>query len=263
MSNWDWIARANELRERKISFAISTITNVIGSSPRDIGAKMFVEDSPKNPIHGTIGGGALERQVIEDSIKLLASGESKNITYKIDESVGQRCGGTVEVMIEIVKIACDLYLFGAGHVGQALCRVLEGTPFCVHLIDERDEWVNSPNVAASVKRHHQDWQHFVESASWSRDNTFVAIMTYDHHHDLDILESVLKRDFRYVGVIGSKSKWAKFQKDLKEKDFPKELIDQVNCPIGMKLGGKAPAEVAISIAAELLEKYYQYQSEIR
>ncbi len=254
--SWNWIEKANELRDKRIEFVMATIVKVIGSSPRDVGAKIIIENGNNHHFHGTIGGGALEKQVIEHAVELFKTGGNKTEIFALDESAGQACGGKSEVYFETISTLTDLYLFGAGHVAQAICRTLEGTPFKVHLIDEREEWVLSDKVSSSVIRHHMMWDKFIETARWNKDNTYAAIMTYDHTHDYGILESIIDRDLKYLGAIGSKNKWAKFQGQLKEKGISEKQISNVHCPIGIKVGGKSPSEVAISIAAELLQTYH-------
>jgi xanthine dehydrogenase accessory factor len=201
---------------------------------------------------GTIGGGHLEQLVIADAQACLAAGESKVFRYPLGATAGQCCGGVVETFVEALHTGPHLYLFGVGHVGQALCRVLAGTPFVVHAIDEREEWLGAEALPREVRRHAAPWDAFVADAPWSPQGTYVAIMTHRHDMDEAIVGAVVTRPARYLGLIGSETKWRRFRDRLEARGIPRDALDRVRCPIGLDVGGKAPQEVAISVAAELL-----------
>ncbi len=244
---WDWLAKLEELRERGTAAALVTVVRCAGSAPATPGAKMIAtEDS----FFGTIGGGHLEQLVLADARQCMGSLENKMFRYPLAASAGQCCGGVVEVFVEVLEAGPELYLFGAGHVGQALCRVLAGTPFVVHAIDERDEW--SGALPSGVHRHAMVWDAFVRDARWTPDRTFVAIMTHRHDVDEAIVADVVKRPARYVGLIGSRTKWKRFRDRLEARGIPREALDRVKCPIGLDIGGKSPQEIAVSVAAELV-----------
>src|SRR6185312_14531556 len=108
------------------------------------------------------------RQCIEQNL-------SQTIKYPLGAKTGQCCGGVVELLIEVMNAGPHLYLFGAGHVGQAVCKTLVGTPFTVHAIDEREEWVLSKQIPDEIVRHHCSWEDFVDEAVWNPEKTYVAI----------------------------------------------------------------------------------------
>jgi len=251
---WNWIEKLTELHASQQPFAIVTVTRCSGSPPRETGAKMLVHANGE--LFGTIGGGQLEHQVRSDALLCIQEGVTKTIHYPLYASVHQCCGGVVEVLVEVLNQNPAFYLFGAGHVGQALCRTLAGTPFQVHLIDERTEWVHAPELPADVVRHQKSWDSFAHEARWDKQHTYVAIMTHEHELDLEILRGLLSRPTRYLGMIGSATKWKSFQEKLLAAGAPQAQLDRVKCPIGLALGGKSPQEVAISIAAELLTVHH-------
>jgi xanthine dehydrogenase accessory factor len=260
MSGWNWVSKLERLRAQGRAVAVVTVTQCTGSTPRESGAKMLVLDDGE--FEGTIGGGHLEQLAIEDARKLLKqAAPSQVIRYPLGAKTGQCCGGIVELLFEVLNTGPRLYLFGAGHVGQAICRTLEGTPFSVHLIDEREEWVQAPQLPTGVTRHLSGWEDFVASdARWDAQTTYVAIMTFRHDMDERILEEILRKEHphRYLGLIGSRSKWERFKQRLTARGMPAEKLERVRCPIGIDLGGgKAPAEIAISVAADLLKTHYR------
>lgn len=251
---WNWISKLEELRTKGEPVVAVTVTQCTGSTPREPGAKMLV--LANGEFFGTIGGGHLEELALADAKKCLEEGVSQSIRYPLGAKTGQCCGGAVELFFESINTGPRLYLFGAGHVGQAVCKTLAGTPFAVHVIDEREEWINSRELPAGVIRHNCEWDDFVKDAQWSADNTYVAVMTHRHDTDQDIVEALVDRPTKYLGLIGSNSKWERFKQRLTARGMSVERLERVRCPLGLDIGGKAPQEVAISLAAQLLKVYY-------
>jgi len=251
---WDWIGKLREVADGGDEAALVTVTSVAGSTPAALGAKMIVLGD--GSFSGTVGGGHLEKLVLGDAAACLGAGASKNFRYPLGATAGQCCGGVVEIFIEVLAARPRLYLFGVGHVGSAVARMLEGTPFRVHAIDEREDWLGSSKLPASLRRHPEPWDVFLASASWDETRTYVAIMTHRHDLDQDILEKVLDKPSRYVGLIGSGTKWNRFQSRLAERGVSPEKLARVRCPIGLDVGGKAPQEVAVSVCAELLQVHH-------
>ncbi|MGE0616079.1 MAG: xanthine dehydrogenase accessory protein XdhC [Bacteriovoracia bacterium] len=250
----DWAGELIRLRAKGQPFAVVTVTAVSGSGPREPGAKMLVRAD--RSIWGTIGGGNLEHQAIQDAQTVIANGQAKVERYPLGAKTGQCCGGTMDLFFEPMNHGPRLYLFGAGHVAQAVCRILEGTPFLVHVIDDRETWVQSPVLSDAVIRHECEWDEFVREAIWDADRTYVAVMTYRHDTDQAIIEKVSELPAKYIGLIGSEAKWSRFQQRMEAKGISGERINRVKCPLGLPTGGKSPSEVAISLAAELLQKYH-------
>lgn len=257
---WDWLTCLDDLRVSGLPGALVSVIRCEGSTPREPGAKMVVRAD--GSFVGTIGGGHLEELVIRDALTCIHDATSRSFRYPLGPAAGQCCGGVVEVFIDALNTGPRLYVFGAGHVGQALCRVLDGTCFRVEIIDDRDEWIHSPKIPPNVKCHAEEWEIVVDRERWSESSTYAVVMTYRHDVDERIVEALLKRPLRWVGLIGSRTKWEKFRRRLLERGVSKEALDRVRCPVGLPLGGKAPAEVAISIAAELLQLHHASDSRV-
>jgi xanthine dehydrogenase accessory factor len=248
----DWLRKLAELEESGTPAALVTVVRCHGSTPAALGAKMIV--LADGTFFGTIGGGHLEQLALDDARGCLAAGEKKTLRYPLGATAGQCCGGVVDVFVDVLHAGPRLYLFGAGHVAQALCRVLAGTPFVVHAVDERDEWIGA--LPAGVHRHATPWDVFAGEADWSAERTFVAVMTHRHDTDEAIVADVVARPARYVGLIGSATKWRRFRERLEARGVARDALDRVKCPIGLDIGGKSPPEVAISVAAELLRVHH-------
>ena len=244
-----------------------SVHETAGSVPREAGAWMAVF---ARAVTGTIGGGHLELQAIAEARRRLAGGTGDAVLrYSLGPTLGQCCGGVVHLRYErltpadarrieqrLHNDAAPVALFGGGHVGKALIRVLGTLPFDVTWIDSRDE-IFPESVPGNVSCEHSDPVHaaVAQLAPGSR----VLVMSFSHAEDLDIVAACLKRlrergDLRYVGMIGSKTKWATFRHRLEERGFRKQELAQVTCPIGIPgIAGKQPEVIAVAVAAQLLQ----------
>jgi xanthine dehydrogenase accessory factor len=238
-----------------------------GSVPREAGAWMAVF---AHTVVGTIGGGHLELQAIEEGRRRLAGGEGAPVLrYPLGPALGQCCGGVVHLRYERVGAAdapalaqrlrsgdTPLALFGGGHVGKALIHVLGTLPFAITWIDSRDE-IFPAEVPDNVRCEHSDpvQAAVADLAPGAR----VLIMSFSHAEDLDIVAACLKRlrergDLPYVGLIGSKTKWATFRHRLRERGFAEDELARITCPIGIPgITGKEPEVIAVAVAAQLLQ----------
>jgi len=229
-----------------------TVLTAKGSTPREAGAKMVVSIEG---IAGTIGGGSLEHQCEAAARTMLADGADGIHTrdLPLGPALGQCCGGHVSVLFEIIRPPrLHVALFGAGHVGKALVKILADVPSRVMWIDSRPE-VLPANLPANVVplRTSQPAQAVEALPAGS----VVIIMTHDHQLDFDITAAALRRgDLRAVGLIGSDTKRARFTGRLLRQGLSRAQIDRLICPIGLPgIEGKEPAVVAVSVAAQLLQ----------
>lgn len=145
-----------------------------------------------------------------------------------------------------------VYIFGGGHVGQALVPVLAGVDFRVTLFDKREELATPDNFPLADKVIHGDYKRIFDKVTLKPED-YVVIMTPGHESDFALLEQVLRHPTRYVGCIGSRHKIARTQQLLREAGILEERIASVHSPIGLAIGAQTPAEIAVSIAAELIQ----------
>ena len=232
------------------------IVETRGSAPREAGARMWVSAAETR---GTIGGGNLEYTALKIAREMLLSGETqRERRFALGDSLGQCCGGAVKLAftaqssfpVEKTEIQFHVVLFGAGHVGKELARILERLPCRLTWIDPRpDVFPSSVNENVRVV--------IEEEPAWMVDEaprgTYYLVMTHSHALDLEIVERVLRRrDFAFLGLIGSQTKAAKFRARLRQRGFSEEQLQALVSPIGLFKAGKHPAEVAVSAAAQLL-----------
>jgi len=244
-----------------------------GSAPREAGTWMAVWP---DAITGTIGGGQLEFQAVAQARALLAGqggavpADGSPVRYPLGPSLGQCCGGVVFLGFRVVGAAdapalraeltdhlAPVALFGGGHVGAAIVRLLAALPYRVRWIDSRDT-IFPESTPAQVQAEHSDPVHaaVADLAPGSQ----VLIMSFSHAEDLDIVIACLKRlrehgDLPYVGLIGSKTKWATFRHRLAARGFTEEEMARITCPIGVPgITGKEPEVIAVAVAAQLLQR---------
>jgi len=225
-----------------------------GSAPREAGTRMWVDAAGAR---GTIGGGNLEYAALKIAREMLLSGEShRERKFALGDSLGQCCGGSVMLSFTLRETmnppspSFDVVLFGAGHVGKEVARILGRLPCRLTWIDPRPE-VFPPEIEKHIK------VVIEEEPAWMVDEAppgaHYLVMTHSHALDLEIVERVLRRnDYAFLGLIGSETKAAKFKARLRQRGFSEERLQTLVSPIGLFKSGKHPAEVAVSAVAQLL-----------
>ncbi len=229
-----------------------TVAEALGSTPREGGAKMVVSATT---VVDSIGGGVLELEAIATARALLAKGAISPVSEKIMLGADreQCCGGACTLLFEpFPATAHQLVIFGAGHVAHALVRVLDGTRWRVTCFDERADFLTQPFAGRVTTRLAPDPVTEVDPLPAE---AVTVVMTHSHERDFALICALLKRDnHRPIGLIGSKTKAARFRRRLIESGFSAEETTRVLCPVGLpKVGGKRPADIAIAIAAWLLQ----------
>lgn len=249
----NWISKLQEFEQKKVPVALVTVTKCLGSTPCKLGARMLVTSNGE--IFGTIGGGKLEFNVIDEALRILKSDKIGQLSFTLGPEFEQCCGGKVELIIEPMNKNPQLYLFGAGHIGIELCNILKDTPFKITLLDIRENWKETIEIKDEVTYCDLDFDLYKQYINWGS-NCYILVLTHDHKLDFEIIALALHSETKYIGLIGSKTKKVKFNNLLiNELDF-KDGISPVKCPVGLDIGGITPNEIAISIAAELLQVHY-------
>lgn len=250
-ANHEWLPVLADLCERGVPCVLLTVMTAKGSTPREAGTKMVVTMDAQ---FGTIGGGNLEFDAIAQARKLLknATGVAEVKDYALGPSLAQCCGGAVSVFLEpFIKNRKSLLLFGAGHVGKEIVNVLGGLPVDIRWIDERAD-----EFPAALPAHAKAVATAAPAAELREipAGTFVLIMTHSHDLDYALTRAALKNgSFEYLGLIGSQTKRAKFERRLKTDGIDDQSLSRLTCPIGIGgVTGKHPREIAIAVAAELL-----------
>ena len=234
--------------------ALVTIVSTTGSTPREEGAKMLVKTD--GSILGTIGGGSLEAQVIEEAIKVIKQGKPKrlhmSLTAKEAEEAGMVCGGELEVFIEPILTPPTLYLFGGGHISLPLAKVGKLLGFKVAVIDDRAEFADPDRFPEADILLAEEFSKSFPKLKIDK-SSYIVIVTRGHQHDELVLEWAVGTPAKYVGMIGSKTKVETIFSHLLAKGITNQQLDRVHAPIGLEIEAQTPEEIAVSILAEVIK----------
>lgn len=239
---------ATELTRAGEPFVVVTMLGTRGHAPQDPGAKAIV--TARGLHGGTVGGGKVEARAIAHAQAALAQSTApapERVTWNLQRDIGMSCGGEVEFLFEVHRPhVWPIVVYGAGHVSQALVRLLLTLECSVLCIDPRPEWLDRlPPESAKLRKR-------TEVAA-APDDAYHVVMTQGHTTDLPILAALLKRAAPpYVGVLGSDVKAAKIRKELLELGIEPARVEALRTPMGLPFGSNDPAEIAVSVTAQLL-----------
>ena len=316
--------------KKKKTGIIATVITRAGSTPRDVGAKMFVGENRE--LYGTIGGGRLEHDAYQEALSVMGKGVPKVLHIRMDAkevaSDGMICGGDVDVLLEPVleqyrtlysqleylgkrgkrgvlvtwfdknnfaktlieddltmygdnisesdrdvflqhlydtrssvldgmvieplQILTNLYIFGAGHVSQYIAKIAKMIDFSVTVIDDREEFANKERFPDVDEIIVEKFQKVFNRLSFTG-KEFVVIVTRGHQYDAEVLSVILKRQIKYVGMIGSRRKVKIIFDHMKKSGFDDGMINKVHAPIGLAIHAETPQEIAVSVVAELIK----------
>ncbi len=203
---------------------------------------------------GTIGGGCYENDAFGKARHAIATGKSSLEQYDLNDDFAQEngliCGGRMDVHIDPLSPTPSLYIIGAGHVGYHLARAAADAGFRLHVVDDREKFASAdrfPGADIAVEPI-PGWLRRADIPA----SAFVVVVTRGHQHDLDAMRALAGRDLRYLGLIGSRAKVARIYDVLTAEGVPPECLERVHSPIGLDIGAVTPAEIAVSILAELI-----------
>ena len=262
-----WLAAVEHLRSRREPGVLVTLAVVRGHSPRAAGTKMVVG---RDGTWGSIGGGNLEATAVDRARELLdRPGSEEPSMFVADLSDKARvthgvqcCGGEVTVLLEPLVVRPAVAIFGIGHVGLELARILARHDLDLHLVDSRSGQLTAEALAAlddaeaRVHVHHVPVLPELVLAELPA-GTHVLVMTHDHAEDAALCDAALRCEhLGPIGLIGSRAKWARFRKKLADEGHEPSAISRITTPIGAPgLRGKDPATIALAVASSLLQAF--------
>ncbi|MCB0282863.1 MAG: XdhC family protein [Calditrichaeota bacterium] len=249
---------ADLIRDNK-SFVIATIIKSEGSVPGKVGFKMVVHADGSSV--GTVGGGAIEKQVIEDALQYLIKSEDGTRDYILSDKarasedvkvISMSCSGRLTVFYEAHGSRPTVYVFGGGHVGQALLYHLKPLDYHTVLIDNRNAFAARDINPDSSENIFSDYEEYARQFI-PVEKSYVVILTHGHKYDSIILNILHERrlNFSYIGIIASKTKAAGILKSLRETHGDNTDTSNIYTPVGLKIGGTSAAEIGLAIAAEM------------
>jgi xanthine dehydrogenase accessory factor len=261
----DWLGAVQQLRRSGEPGVLVTVIEVAGHAPREAGAKMVVSSEAS---WGTVGGGNLEATAIARAREMISSGAAGPETCEMrlnphahTEHGRQCCGGVVRMLLEPLAVRPVVALFGIGHVGYELARILSRLPVQLVLVDSRAGQLDRVRLADVIDgaadvsiRHTLLGEQVLEQLPRG---AHVVIMTHDHAEDYALCDAALRlgQPPGSVGLIGSSVKWTRFQAQLAAAGHSPAAIGRITCPIGQPgISGKDPAAIAVAVAAALLQQ---------
>jgi xanthine dehydrogenase accessory factor len=232
--------------------ALALLVRVEGSTPREAGAKMVVY--PDGRTAGTIGGGAMEAAVVQEAVEAIAQGASRMVRYELREPESGDlgiCGGAADIYIAVVASSPTLVVVGAGHVAMPVAEIGHLCGFRVVVLDDRPEMASEERFPHAAERIAGDVAETLRALRITPD-TYVVIVTRGHAYDEAALRAVIGSPAAYVGMIGSRRKVRATFDRLLADGVSEEHIRRVHAPIGLDIGAQTPAEIAVSILAEMV-----------
>jgi len=242
----------SELETKGGRAALCTVIASSGSTPRHVGSKMLVY--PDGCIIGSVGGGGLENRVIQAALQALQDGKPQRLEYSMaapeQGDVGV-CGGQVEVFVEPILPPATLVVIGGGHVGKAVAHLAKWLGFRIAVSDDRPEFC-TPEANPDADAFYPVPMAVLPQQLEITPQTYLVLTTRGTDVDSAGLPALLETPAGYIGVIGSRRRWAITVKALQLQGVPEGLIARVRSPIGLGIGAETPEEIAVSILAEVL-----------
>ncbi|MEV4266442.1 xanthine dehydrogenase accessory protein XdhC [Kribbella sp. NPDC049584] len=262
----EWVKAVQRLRAGRRAGVLVTVMSVRGHAPREAGAKMVVA---ADNVWATVGGGNLEALAVERSREMIADGITvpEVLTAALSDRAPyqhgvQCCGGEVKLLLEPLPVVPSVAIFGVGHVGLELARILARHDIELHLVDSRSDQLTADRLAVLDDAVAQVHVHNVPVlpelvVGELPPGTHALIMTHDHAEDAALCDVAIRNDkLATIGLIGSSAKWTRFQRKLAEDGNSAEAIARITTPIGIpSVTGKEPAVIAVGVAAWLLERF--------
>jgi xanthine dehydrogenase accessory factor len=249
----DMLKRLTELKTSGKPVCLCVVIKTTGAVPRHAGTKMLV--FPDGRSEGTVGGGGVEQAALKAAMEAFTDGMPRTVSYSLkgdsDASLGV-CGGDMEVYIEPQLLADTLLIIGAGHLGRALAQAAKPFGFEIIVSDERKDLLD-PAVFEGCQLLHAEMAQLSGKIEIGP-RTFIVDVSHGSDVDIAGLPSILKSQAAYIGVIGSKKRWATTLAGLRTRGVSEELIAKAKSPIGLAIKAETPEEIAISILAEVIEK---------
>lgn len=247
------LRQAAELAERGVACALAVVVATTGSVPGKAGATMLV--TVDGTSRGTVGGAGLEERVKAHCREALRRGVGGVHTFDLanwkPQGLDSVCGGTVTVAVSVVKPVPHLLLVGGGHCTLALAQVADVLGWGYTVVDSRPEFASAerfPRARALHARVPAEWVREAEDFSLY---SHAYLLGHSHREDGDALLALLERGFPgVVGAIGSRAKLHAFRERAAARGL---ALDRVRCPIGVDVGAKTPAEIAVAVAAEVIQ----------
>ncbi|MEW6430008.1 MAG: xanthine dehydrogenase accessory protein XdhC [Myxococcota bacterium] len=239
------------LLEEGRPFVLATVIASHGSTPQKPGSKLVVLEGGE--LRGTVGGGAIEKQIVDAALALLAddTAQTRTLETHLTHDLGMCCGGKMTIFLEKHGAAPALVVFGAGHVAKEVAALAAHVGFRVSVVDERAEWLSAERFPSASRR--LEPPEVVAKALPGGRDVYAVVATHDHPLDQACVEALLGKPLAWLGVIGSRRKAERFRQRLKAAGFSDDAVARFESPMGVPIGALTPREIAVSVVARLVE----------
>ena len=238
--------------EKGIETAVVTVLEVKGSSPGKEGSMMAVFSD--GSILGTVGGGALEYEFIQEALKAIKENKSCEKSFELTEkgSLHMKCGGFVRAYIKVFAKREKLLIMGGGHLGAELYTLGKFLNKYVVIFDDREEFANRKRFPEADEIIFGTMKETVKNYSID-ENSYIIIVTRGHENDKECLKAILDKKVspKYIGMVGSRGKVLSTYKELLDEGYLKEELKKIYSPIGLDISSSEPKEIALGIMAEI------------
>ena len=256
-SDLELLNHAARLLENQTRLAICTVVEKKGSGPRDVGAKMVVDENGKT--YGTIGGGNLERSLIDECLTAIKEGKSKKVTFNLTKAqkegmvaTGSICGGELTVLADVLEPVLRLVIVGSGHVALPLATLAGTVGFRVVIVDDESKLASKDRFPMAETIVAGDYSEVLGNFALSS-NDFVVVAHGEPEHDYTALKKTLEKNPAYVGLLGSKTKAAVLTQRLRAEGITEVQFKVLHAPLGLDIGAETPEEIAVSILAQIIQ----------
>ncbi len=256
-SDLEILNKASRLLEKRTSLALCTVVEKKGSGPRDVGAKMIVSED--GATYGTIGGGKVERALVEESLKAINQRRSRKVTFNLNKDpkegtvgTGMICGGELTVLTDVIEPTPRLIIVGVGHVALPLAKLASTVGFKVVIVDDERKLASKEQFPMAENIVTGDFKQVLDTFDLNS-NDFVVIAHGEPEHDYAALKSVMNKKPAYVGLLGSRTKTAILTQRLRDQGINDAQLRRLHAPLGLDIGAETPEEIGISILAQIIE----------
>jgi len=235
---------------------LATVISKHGSAPRNAGAKMLIKRDGTSL--GTVGGGGVEHQIRKKAIEIMNSGESEVVHLDLSGISNEEgraayiCGGQMDILLEPIMPPETLYLFGAGHISECVAAIGKNLALRVVVIDPRAEFNNTERFPTAHSLIVEEYANAFSQLDVNQ-KSYIVIFTHGHTFDEECLQFAVGTEGKYIGMIGSQKKVKEIRERLLRKGISEQQLDRVCAPVGLGIGAETPAEIAISILAEIIK----------
>ncbi|QQK07962.1 XdhC family protein [Miniphocaeibacter halophilus] len=233
--------------------ALVILENNCGSVPGKEGSLMGVFED--GSIVGTVGGGAIEFDIVQRTLKAMERNKNFKFDYSLTEDgeLQMACGGQTSGFVKIFVPKNNLIIFGAGHCAQKLAKFALGCNFNVTIVDDREEFKNHPDFEGITEYIVGIPEDIVDKLKFDKNSTYIVIATRGHMHDYEATKAVIEKDYKYIGMLGSRKKAIELKEKLVNSGTDLDLVNKIYLPIGLDISNGSIEEIGISILGEILK----------